>query len=256
MSIDFYSTVDSLRQVAANLLLAFAASRALLMGREFVSPIYRSRAFWSAGLIIVIVIGNLSNYLPSTNSDVLAILFVGPFIALLLAVLAFVDRTVLVAIETDFFHRGILRWQILRRPAYVAMVVGFVVFIVSSFFVPADQNAPVAGDSILVFVAFYQFVVVFAVVFGFAAAALAVGARRTPDLTLKRHIRFLAMALGIFIVNLLLSVATNDVVPFDLVDDALGLTSTYMLYRSVMSLSPIGRVQKDTMEPRTQTPIQ
>ena len=67
---------------------------------------------------------------------------------------------------------------------------------------------------------------------------LIVGARRTPDLTLKRHIRFLGIALGLFVLNFLTGSLTNGGFPSDLLDDAISPLSVYAIYVSIMSLSP------------------
>jgi hypothetical protein len=245
MSIDIYSLIDNLEVILTSCLLAFAAVRALQMRRGLISSIYRSRAFWSAGFLAVIVFNNIAGYVPVPDSIIGGIFFFLPFFLLLIAILAYVDRTVLVAIETDFFHRDILRWKRLRIGAFPLLLLSMVIFVVDAFLSPPNsQGAPGFGDPVLLIIGFYQLFVVFVAVFGYSVAALVIGVRRTPDATLKRHIRFLAMALGIFIVVFLVSGITSGAVPFDLFTDILGFVSSYMLYLSVMSLSPIGRIER------------
>jgi hypothetical protein len=214
------------------------------MGNGFVSAVYRGRAFWSAAVLSVIVLSNVSNYVPFPNDLVGFVLSFLPFPLLLTTILAFVDRSILVAIASDFFHRGILRWQAMRKPAYALYALSFLGFVMAASLLPNNENAPTTGDPALLFVAFYQFFVVFPGILVYAAAALVIGARRTPDNVLKSNIRFLAFALAAFIISFAIGAATSDAAPFDLVDDALSFVATYMLYRSVMSLSTIGKMEK------------
>jgi hypothetical protein len=250
MSGDIFSLIDDLRQVVSNGVLIFLAFRSIELGRGFVNPIYRSRAYWSAAVFAVAVLSNADNYIPFPDNVVGNILSFLPFPLLLYVILVFVDRTILVAIASDFFHRSVLRWERVRKFAYALFTLSFAVLVVTAFFLPSNQSYPVAGDSAIIYLAFYQFAIIIPGVLAYAAGALIIGARRTPDNTLKNNIKYLAFALALFVADFVVGGFTNDVAPYDLVDDALSLLSIYMLYRSIMYLSNIGRVEKVVVEPQ------
>ena len=241
MSIDILYVVDGLRGPLGDVIFALAAARAIQMGRNFVNPVYRSRAFWSAGLAIVAILNDLSGSL-NANGLLGFFLSFGPFVLLLTAILAFVDKTVLVAMLTDFFHRDILSWHRARKWIFVAFALSLILFFVASFGLPSSESAPGSNDPLIVWIGFYQFSVALPAIFVFATACLGVGARRTPDRTLKNHIRFLAYGLALFVGSFVIGFITNLVLPFDLVNDVVGVLSVYMVYRAVMSLSPVARL--------------
>lgn len=143
------------------------------MSRGLVDPTYRTRARWGAivafVVAIVILIGSISTvtgFSPSTTEA--AELGFATFAAAFIAVFAFADSTVLVTIQSDFFHRSNLRWTGARRPAWVA-ILGCTAI-----------DAALGGYTPF----FAAFVVVTFACVGYAAIALVVGARRTQDSTL------------------------------------------------------------------------
>jgi hypothetical protein len=248
MSGDIFSLVDNAHLVVDDVVFVFLSIRAIEMGKGFVNPVYRSRAYWSAALFSVAVLNDVASNIPIPNAVVVGLLTFLTFILLIVTILVFVDRSILVAISTDFFHRSIIGWSRWRRWVFVALVLSSISLFAASIALPNNENFPTAGDSILLLVGFWQFIIVIPVSFAYAAAALIIGARRTPDLSLKGNFRFLGLALALFVASFVVSGVTNDVVPFDLANDALSLASVYLLYRSVMSLSTIGRVGKEAPE--------
>ena len=62
---------------------------------------------------------------------------------------------------------------------------------------------------------------------------------------MKRFVRLLAYALASFVLAVLWLILTPDSLAYNLVSGVLFLVATYVLYRAVMSLSPLGRVEKD-----------
>ena len=77
----------------------------------------------------------------------------------------------------------------------------------------------------------------------FACALLAViiGARRIQDRTMKRHLTLLGLALFVFV----LAVVNDLTLMFSLFDDFISLVGTYVVYRAVMTLSPIGHIKEE-----------
>jgi hypothetical protein len=91
----------------------FATYRAFTIGRVLVKGVYRSRAFWTGGTMVALIVFILAGSLPTSNP-----LNTISFLAIGLVLLAFVDSSIGVAQEVDFFHRSPLGWQRLRKPIY------------------------------------------------------------------------------------------------------------------------------------------
>jgi hypothetical protein len=83
----------------------------------------------------------------------------------------------------------------------------------------------------------------------YSAAALVVGARRTPDRTMRRFVRMLGLAI---ICMVLFFTVWIPFAPFSLTVQDLGSlisecfipAAAYFLYLAVMSLSSVGRVEE------------
>jgi hypothetical protein len=237
--------INDASSIAQIVILVLGVYRALVMRRGFVDATYRSRALWSAFLMLVIAVTNAQFFFSFPNDVLGTVLGFAPFIAIIIVSFAFVDRSMLVAVRSDFFHRNPLHWLQLRIPASVVLV-GSAALIFAAVTVSAQlansgpgTNAPIWAD-----LSYYQFFVVVVLILGYAAIGLIVAARRTPDKTLRRSIRLLGLALGSFVVSIVLS----TIIPGDagsILGDVFTLLATYVLYLSAMSLTTLGRVEKD-----------
>jgi len=208
------------------------------MRRGFVDATYRSRALWAAFFMSVIAITNAANFVPIPNDALGSALSFAPFLALVIVCFVFVDKSILVAVQTDFFHRNTLRWLALRRPALTSLVLSSAVIMVAVLSYGSQADTP-----LWVNLGYYQFFLVSALVLGVAVVALIVGSRRTPDKTLKKHIRLLGYALAFFVVSLVAGFSASDAAY--VASEGLTLFATYFLYLSTMSLTSLGRVEKD-----------
>jgi hypothetical protein len=225
MSVDLYASVRVAAFLVALGILALGLYRAIQMGRDFVNRLYRARAFWTAAVALVVMIV-LS--VDSVVGNGLGLATAVPAILLFIVLFVFADRTVQVAIEMDFFHRNTLRWRQVRKLLYVVLLTDVVYFLVG-----------LAGGvlSPLLF-----FGTVF-VVFGLAIAAVAISALRTPDRTIKRHVGLF----GILLVGFIAALYTGQpgVAPaLNFASDLIVVAMAYTLFLMVMSLSPLGRVEK------------
>jgi hypothetical protein len=214
--------------------LVVGVVRSFQMARVFVNRIYRSRAYLATVLMLTIIMITPFSYLSVPDTAIGNLLGILPLFALLLALLAFVDRGIKVAMEGDFFHRDILHWRALSRYAYAALLISLVVASVSLFSVGGSDTSPLPDV-----VGVYQLLVVNTVVFGYSVVALVIGGRRTPDQIMKRHIRLLGYGLIFFVISFpffsgspIENLAANVVIIF----------ANLFLYLSVMSLSDVGRV--------------
>jgi hypothetical protein len=181
-------------------ILAIGIYRALEMRRGFVDVTYRARALWSALFMSVIAIANAENFIPFPNNQLWNIVNFIPFLAIVGFAFAFVDKTVLVAIRSDFFHRDILRWSKLRVPVG-SVLAGSTCFIFSGVVLTSQPATSSANSIVNLFsgIAFFQFSFVAAGVLGFGAVALVIGARRTSDRILRKHIRLLGFSVTSFV---------------------------------------------------------
>jgi hypothetical protein len=231
MSVDIVGLVNNATTVVIVAILLLGIYRAVEMRRVFVSPVYRSRAAWSAFLMLIILISFLSSYIPIPSTGPLSIITALPFIPILLTFFAYADRSVLVAMNTDFFHRNTLGWFRVRLPASLVLVAGLVAIIILFLITPAQPLWVVVVTNSL-------FLTVGAVL-AYATAALIVGARRSADRTLRKSILFLGLALSTLVLDLvLLTPLTPGTLPFVIVSQGTALVGIYLIYRSVMSLSP------------------
>jgi hypothetical protein len=237
MSVDFPAVANAAATVVIIAILFVGIYRASQIRRAFVNSAYRSRATWSAFLMLIILIVMVANYVPFPSSGILSTVGALPFIALLLAIFAYAERSAIVAMETDFFHRNTLGWLRARWPAAIVLVA----------FDAADVAlSPVAEPNALeLALANLAFVAVIGVL-AYATATLVIGARRSSDRTLRRSILLLGLALSTLVLSLVLTFPlVEGTLPFVIVNKGTALVGIYLIYRSMMSLSPLGRIDKD-----------
>lgn len=210
------------------------------MRRGFVGGVYRSRATWSTLLMLVIIALMLSNFVPFPSTGILSLVGALPFVSLIFVFVAYADRSVLVAMETDFFHRDTLSWLRVRWPAAIFIFSFVTALIIGGFILtPAEQS------SFLGTLFNDLFFLVLAAILAYLAAALIIGARRSADRTLRRSILLLGLALGTLVLSIVVTTPlTPGTLPYVILNQGTGVVGIYLIYKSVMSLSPLGRVEK------------
>jgi len=228
MPVDILPIIDTVGSLTGAGMLLLAVIRAAQIRSALVSQIFRRRAFW---IVVVGVFLTIAILTENSLNNGPAFLFL---LVLIVIIPAFIDRTILAAIDMDFFHRDTLRWKKFRLSSYSVPLV-FVVFILTVILFGGANPPTWVSD------AFFLFFAVLAVAYGYSVVTLIVGARRTQDRTMKIHVRFLAFALACFAIIVL-----NDLGPeFILINDFLGVATAYLIYRAVMSLSPTSRIEKE-----------
>src|SRR5580658_9404354 len=115
--IDILNAAGDLVEVLGMAIFLFATYRAVTIGRVLVKGVYRDRAFWTAGTLISLILLTVASSLPPSNP-----LSPLSFVLIFVILFAFVDSSVRVVQETDFFHRTPLGWQRVRKPFYVVLV--------------------------------------------------------------------------------------------------------------------------------------
>jgi hypothetical protein len=241
MSSDLAQLVGDASSLIQLAILIVGIGRVAQMRKGFVDPTYRSRAFWSGFLMAVIAVSNATPLIPLPNSVLGSLISNLPFLAIIGVCLAFVDRTAIVGIRSDFFHRDILGWVRVRVPAGVVMAGSLVYGVVAINAPESTAPSPPLWDLIGMF----QVFIVAIGLLGFGAVVIIIASRRTPDQTLKKNIRLLGIALGWFV----LALAVFFVAPWSdvatVVGSLLTILATYFLYLSAMSLTPLGRTIRE-----------
>jgi hypothetical protein len=241
MSVDIVGAVNIVTTVVIVAILIVGVYRALEMRKVFVNLAYRSRATWSAFLMLVILILMLTNFIAIPSTGFLSAIEGLFFFVVIFTFFSYADRSVLVAMEADFFHRDTLGWLRIRWAA----AVGLLAFVAVEIGAPSIGN-PTAQEQLLENALSELFFVVFAVVLAYVAAALIIGARRSADRNLRRSILLLGLALSTLVLSILVTnFLSEGTLPYAIVNKGTGVVGIYLIYRSVMSLSPLGRVQKD-----------
>lgn len=185
-----------------------------------------------------ISLGTLSGFAAYPANSLGAILSFLPFAAIVILLLAFVDRGIAVAKDGDFFHRDVWLWSRMRVLAYAATVGTFLVAALGSYF----EYVPSVADQSFVQVSADQIIVVVPAVFVYAVGALVVGGKRTSDQTMKRHIKMLGVGFLAFVVSFPFFFAQGGVLA--LFPNLLIIIANYFLYLAVMSLSSFGKIEK------------
>ncbi|MDA4127609.1 MAG: hypothetical protein OK452_10495 [Thaumarchaeota archaeon] len=243
MFIDYVGLVNTLTWLVASIVSIMVVYRGLEFGRAFMSGVFRNRAFWITALGVVTFIQAVPGYIVPVHDFTIgsAPFFVIAWFMLFFAYLAFVDSTIIVALQMDFFHRDTLRWRRGRFAVFLLLGISVVaLLLVALGIVPLTSNSA----AIIVPLVVSTFVVV-----PYSGTALFIGARRTQDRTLKRHLILLAFVFALYISHFVLA-STNQNNPtraVTLLDDSLILGSVYTLYRAVMTLSVVGRLEANSV---------
>jgi hypothetical protein len=228
--VDLEADLDELVFFVVMVSYGFTAYRGAAMARGFVKGLYRSRAYWVVALSLAILINDATGHLPYIGNYLLANIPLD-FVSiplLILVVYTFADRTILVALDLDFFHRNTLHWRQFRLVAY-PLLYGEValVFLENNGFPQLD---PLATGT--------TFLVLFVLIFGYTLITVIFSARRTSDTVFKRHMLLLGLAFAIGIIAL-----TNGfILSSDILDDLTALVGAYVWYRAAMTLTIVSKV--------------
>jgi len=241
MSSDYAQLVSDASSLIQLSILIVGIGRVAEMRKGFVDPTYRSRAFWSGFLMVVIAVTNATGLIPLPSGIAGSLISNLPFMAIIGVCFAFVDRTAIVGMKSDFFHRNILGWMQVRIPLDVVMA-GSLVYGTIAFTAP-ESTAP--SPPLWDLIGMFQILIVAVGLLGFGAVVIIIASRRTPDQTLKKNIRLLGIALGWFV----LALVNFSIVPSADVATVIGslltILATYFLYLSAMSLTPLGRTIRE-----------
>lgn len=242
--ISYYVTV--LSYLIAMGILTLGTYRALKIRRALAHPIYRSRALRLALVAVLYFIVLITDLVPYPNqtdlvtATLITLTFNMPYLVFAFMMFASVDRTILVAIDMDLFRRNTLQWPRLRPLLYALVLGSFVLVLVANPFLFL-QNPPLWATT--ADLAFYP---LFLIPLGISAIALALSARRSLEKTMRRFVALFSLSVAFFITD---SILFNYVYYFyytpalQFVDNLVIIAATYFLYRAIISLTPLDKVE-------------
>jgi len=236
MSSEILAVYQDVATVAAIVIFLFAAFRAVTIVRSLVNRFYRRRAY-AIGIFGILSAINLA-IPPSWMIKGMPVDDMS-YGLILLFLFALLDTTIMVSLDTDFFHRNTLRWRQARLVAYPLMVALTIVtsaggLLIIIGYLPQNYQSTGIGFAIQVVSA-----VVFLPSLVYAILTATVSARRISDATLKRFMMFLGILVLLYVVNTLIwTLITKEITPL------LTVLYAYVAYRMVMSMSPVGKLQE------------
>lgn len=218
---------------ASEIVVAYSGYIALSVRRGLATPIFRSRALFTAA--IAVLAGGASLFgrytlpvlLPGSSRSQIEILqFLVVYPGGLAVFYAWIDRTIGALIQTDYLRRDVLWWKRLRVPYWSTLAVfvalQFVFFPISKYPVPT-----IAGTALLTFSMLY------------GSVAIVLGSSRTWDKTFRAQMKWSGYCIGTFLADGLL----NTFVPYPVVDVLPLLLVSYCLYKMAKNLVPSQRLE-------------
>ena len=240
MSSEIVPIIDNLTQIVAIGIFLFAVFRALMIGRSLVNRVYRNRAFFLATLLSFVVVQSL---VPDSWAIAGVPLYVISYFLLLLFTLVFIDNTILVALDMDFFHRNTLRWKQGRLIAYPVFIIDLAL-ILTVFYLKSLSSEPAWALAIINSNLKPLVIISWVLVFVYSGVVVIVAARRTPDKPMRRFLALGGLLIFSFLVTTFISKYTS-ITSVDIFNDFLGVAMAYVSYLMVVSLSPTGKVERE-----------
>lgn len=232
MPSEILPTIDATLLGVAVLICALASYRSFQVRRAIPGPIYRSRALWTGILALVIIpygiliitgelwiIGGNPNPFSGTPSPAVYASFLVLSMVGSIVFFFWVDSTIGVAYELDFFHKDTLQWRRFRKLTWALIVIG----------------AFVGGIGTTTF-EFLLSSLLLGIPISYAAFTLAKSVTRVHDETMKRYMRWVGL-LVVAVILELITVTYNVYLNFPVVALA------YFLYRAAVSLSIRNRLE-------------
>jgi hypothetical protein len=237
------STVSIILSLVVGALFAYGAYWALTIRKALMSYLYRRQALWVGGVAIYFVAQSVF--------IALAILFnaIGFYVNLLAAafiavgsaaIFVWIDSTVLVARRSDPLQRDTLHWSKLRYFIGITQTIGnFFNILFNVIF----ANSSGSSYQLLGYPPLLGYI---GTTLLLGAIALLLSARRSGDLTLRRHLKWFGLGAGLLWISGQVgspwAKAGVDLTLLPIITYSLFAVAAYCLYRSAKSLVPLGRL--------------
>ncbi len=220
-------------------LFSYAAYWAFIIRKALVTGLYRKQALWAGTMGLYFVA--LSTFLTVALGFNLTTLSVNILGGLLISsgfiiLFAWIDSTVRVARRSDPLLRDTLRWSRLRYFIGFVTVGGAISALVTSINLGFAYVAPFGG----------------ALLFG--AIALLISATRSGDATLRRHLKWMGLAIAMLwlasqLTGILFRVFPAGSITSEVIIYSVVVAGGFCLYRSARSLVPLRHLSLSDASP-------
>ena len=240
--------IATVAAVAVYSIVFYGAYWAFTIRKALAGRLYRRQALWldvfaayflTLPLVILLLNPNFPfGGDPTVNFFGGALYYLGYVV-----VFAWVDATIRVARLSDPLLRDTLHWKRLRNIVWALVALGTAEILGRSLSVILTQTFPSVGENLLLLVAILAIV-------SSGAPALVLSGLRSKDTTLRRHLRWFGLFVGVFITTnttgfALITFGLASVTqPYLAVVFPISVVAAYSFYRSARSLAPIGRLDR------------
>jgi hypothetical protein len=237
------STVSIILSVVVGAVFSYGAYWALTIRKALMSYLYRRQALWvgwvaiyfvaqSAFIAVVIFSNSLGFYV-----NLLAAAFIAAGSA---AIFVWIDSTVLVARRSDPLQRDTLHWSKLRYFIGISQAIGNFFNILFNVIL---ANSSGSSYQLLGYPPLLGYI---GTILLLGAIALLLSAKRSGDMTLRRHLKWFGLGAGLLWVTGQLgspwAKAGGNSILLPIVTYSLFAAAAYFFYRSAKSLVPLGRL--------------
>jgi MFS family permease len=244
------STVSIIISIVVGALFGYGAYWALTIARALMNYVYKRQALWA---------GRVAVYFIAQSAFIALVVFynaIGFYVNLLAAafiavgfavIFLWIDSTVLVARRSDPLQRNTLRWSKLRYFIGITTAIGIFFNVIFNviFTNPNTQSYDLLGSPPLV-----GFIGTLLLLGGIA---LLLSAKRSGDLTLKRHLKWFGLGAALLFLSGQIGSPWAEISPnsvwIPIVTYSLFAIAAYCFYRSAKSLAPLGRVSLEDLAP-------
>ena len=237
------STVSIILSLVVGALFSYGAYWALTIRKALMGYLYRRQALWVGWVAIYFVAQSafiaLAIFYNATGFyvDLLAAAFIAVGFV---AIFVWIDSTVLVARRSDPLQRDTLRWSKLRYFIGITSTIGlFFNLIFNLIFTNSSGSSYILLGSppLLGFIG---------TILLLGAIALLLSARRSGDMTLRRHLKWFGLGAGLLWITGQVGApwarASGDSILVPIITYSLFAVAAYCFYRSAKSLVPLGRL--------------
>ena len=237
------SSVSIIVSLVVGALFSYSAYWALTIRKVLMSYLYRRQALW---------VGGVATYFVAQSAFVASAIFynaTGFYVNLLAATFiavgtaatfVWIDSTVLVARRSDPLQRDTLHWSKLRYFIGITQAIGNLSNIL---FNVIFANSSSSSYQLIGYPPLLGFI---GTILLLGAIALLLSARRSGDMTLRRHLKWFGLGAGLLWVTGQVgspwAKVGGDSILLPIITYSLFAIAAYCFYRSAKSLVPLGRL--------------
>ena len=244
------SIISTALTIIIGAFFSYGAYWAFTIRKALMAHLYRNQALWvGAGAVYFVALSAFITLALLFNaSGVVVNLLAAAFIILgFVVIFDWIDSTVRVARRSDPLLRDTLHWSKLRYFIGITSTIGLFFNVVFNVIFTNSSFILLGTPALLGYVGTVLFL---------GALALLLSARRSGDLTLRRHLKWFGLGAALLWLSGQISSPwariTGDSFLTPIVTYSLFAIAAYCLYRSAKSLVPLGRITIPELVPSTQ----